>query len=384
MQVIDRGIVFDASTATPDEKCSAFTSLMRMDNGTLLCSFNTGPQKISPQDNLILMRSADGGKTWHRLFDGFNTTFNGTPGSFTAGYLFEREPGKLLISLHWVDRTDPTRPLSNPQTSGVLPMKYLISESNDAGATWSPPREVSLSPHPGTNPTTEILRLQNNDLLLAYESWKEWGDVTGNQSANVKLSSDDGATWGPYITMASDPQGRDYYWDNHLTLDENTGRVLGAFWTHDSSQGKDVPIHLVWGSPDGKEWTSPQNTGIEGQVTSPVVLPSGQILLAYVHRHNPPSIRAILSDDDGQTWQQDSELILHEVQGGPQAGMDQARNEAEYWDDMCRWTFGHPKAIRLPNNQVYVIYYAPPEDYDPTKAQPDNPVPTSIHWALLG
>ena len=293
MKIIDQGVVFDAASAPLSERCSAFTSLLRLHDGTLLCSFNTGPAKISPQDKLILMKSEDDGRTWRRLFDGFETSFEGVPGSLSAGYLCEAEPGRLLVSLQWVDRTDPTLPLSNPETAGVLPMKYLLAESRDGGASWSAPRQIDLAPHPGSNPTDGIRRLTNGQLLMPFESWKDWADVEGEQWAYVKLSADEGATWGASFPLAHDPQGRHYYWDNHVTVLGDTGELLAAFWTHDAQAGKDAAIHLAWGEPDGQRWSAPVSTGIEGQVAEPVSLGGDRLMLVYVHRPDPRALEVM-------------------------------------------------------------------------------------------
>lgn len=385
MKVLDHGLVFDASVAPAHERCCAFTSLLHLANGALICGFKSGPDKLSPADRLILMRSDDGGKAWRRLYDGFDTTFNGTPGSFSAGYPMELEPNRLLLTLHWVDRTDPARPLSNPETSGVLPMKYLLAGSGDGGRSWSPLREVSLWPHPGANPTGEIIRLSNGQLMLAYESWKDWDDVEGDQSANVKLSNDEGMTWSDPITMANDRTGRLYFWDNHLARQPETGRLLAAFWSHNAERGVDAPIHLAWGDPDGRQWEAPQPIPIEGQVTAPLFLDRDRLLLFYVHRHDPPSIRAVISQDAGKTWQ-DEQVVIHDGRGGTQSGMDRSRSDAEYWEDMTRWTFGHPKAVRLSGGRVLVVYYAPPTASvgAPCDADLAAESPTlSIHWACL-
>lgn len=387
MKVLDRGTVFDASKASSSECCCAFTSLVKLSSGKLRCSFKSGPNKLSPHDRIIIMQSEDDGRTWQRLYDGFDTVFNGVSGSFSGGYLFEANPERLLISLHWVDRSDPTKPLSNPVTSGVLPMKYLLAESQDQGRTWTQPIEVSLAPHPGSNPSCEMLRLNEGSLLLAYESWKEWDEIEGNQSANVKLSRDDGKSWSGPITMATDPAKQFYFWDNHLTQQPETGKLLAAFWTHDTTQGRDAPISLAWGEPDGTQWSAPFLTSIQGQVVSPVFLEDGRLMLVYVHRHDPPSIRAIISNDLGQTWDFDNELIIHDNANQNQQGMDRSRSNAEYWNDMTRWTFGHPKVIRVDGGQLLAVYYAPASNTLPSAEEPQvatKSVPTSIYWARIG
>ena len=61
MQVIDRGIIFDAIPAPVFRKCSVASGLLKLNDETLLCVFNTGPSKFSPTDQIVLMSSQDVG-----------------------------------------------------------------------------------------------------------------------------------------------------------------------------------------------------------------------------------------------------------------------------------------------------------------------------------
>ncbi len=357
MQIIARGLIHDGGAAPEGERFACFVGLAQLADGTLLCSFKTGPQKLSAKDNLRVMRSADGGATWTPLAGGFETTIRGVAGSITAGYITEVAPGRLLMSAHWVDRSDPALPLAHPATTGLLPFKCLQAASADAGATWSAWREVSLWPHRGASPTGEILRLADGQLALPYESWKDWNDTDGIQAANLRLSRDGGETWSQPVTMACDPYQDRYLWDNRIAVHPADGRLLALFWTYARREKRDDEIHLAWGSPDACEWSRPRPTGIRGQIACPVFMGNHKILVVYVHRQNPPGLRAVLSRDFGKTWDQPSEVVLYDSVAGQEAGMGQARDEADYWHDMYRWTFGHPKALRLADGTVLVAFY---------------------------
>lgn len=372
MEIIDRGLIYDAAQAVTARKCAAFTGLIRTADGALLCSFKVGPQKLSPEDNVCIMRSVDEGRTWSPLFEGFASgDWQGTPGSFSSAYLFESGPGALWMNCLWIDRTDPALPLANPETTGLLTMRHLVAESHDGGKTWGPLREVSLRPSPGASPTNEILRLDDGSLLLPYESWKEWDDREGTQRAHVRISRDGGGSWGPPVVMASDPDQKFYYWDNRVTLHPDSGRVLALFWTHDSEAGEDVDIHLAWSSPDGATWSQPEPTGVAGQIAAPLCLGGPDLLSAYVHRHNPPSMRAVRSSDLGKTWDLANEVVLYESGAGAEAGTEGPRYEADYWDDMYRWNFGHPRLVRIDDATVLAAYYG------------GTPEELSIHWTRL-
>jgi hypothetical protein len=208
---------------------------------------------------------------------------------------------------------------------------------------------------------------------LPYEAWKDYHDPRpGEHHASLRLSSDGGKTWtGPAI-VAHDAQARIFYWDQRISVNPEDGRLIAMFWTHDRQDQQDVPIHVSWGSPDGKVWTEPISTGVAGQICTPLFLPGGRVFAAYVHRHNPPSLRAILSNDYGRSWTAYEELVFYEkTLGGQESGMGGKRDFADYWADMSVWTFGHPAAVNLPDGDVLVAYYSGDE------------TAMSMHWARI-
>ena len=79
--------------------------------------------------------------------------------------------------------------------------------------------------------------------------------------------------------------------------------------------------------------------------------------MTYVHRHDPPSLRMLLSNDFGKTWDTKNELEIYRCVA-QQSGIGKARSESEYWDDMARWTFGHPCSVQLSDDMVLVGFYA--------------------------
>ena len=360
MHIIDGGTIFDASLAPPEARFCAFTTAERLADGKWLVGFRTGSSKDSPDESICIMASEDEGTTWQPAFEGFGDVPPGSGGRIRSLGLTETTPGMLQGVFFWVDRSDPTLPLASPETQGILPSKIFVAESTDAGRSWSPLRDVSLHPHRGNALTGEVLVLNNTTMALPYEAWKDYDDTrSGEHHAALRLSSDSGRTWiGPAI-VANDPTARVFFWDQRLCVNPEDGRLIAMFWTHDREAEQDIPIHVAWGSGDGKQWTQPVSTGIAGQICAPLVLPQGRVFAAYVHRHDPPSLRAILSDDFGHTWTAADELVFYEkVQGGRESGMGGRRDFGDYWVDMSAWTFGHPAAVHLPGGDVLVGYYA--------------------------
>ena len=373
MYVTDRGVIFDASVASPEARFCIFTTLERLADGKWVVGFRAGSSKDSADEDIHILLSDDEGATWQPVLEGYGDLPPGSGWRIRAVGLTEVSPGKLMAVFASFDRSHPSLPLADPETQGVLPSRTFVAESEDAGRSWSSLREVPLHPHKGNAITGNILILSDSTLALPYEAWKEYHDTSpGEHHASLRLSSDGGETWTGPVIVAHDPQGQLFYWDQRLCVNPEDGRLIAMSWTHDRQAQQDVPIHVAWGSPDGKEWSEPVSTGIAGQICAPLFLPGGRVFAAYVHRHDPPSLRAILSGDFGRSWTAAEELVFYEkVRGGRESGMGGKRDFGDYWADMSVWTFGHPAPLLLPNGDVLVAYYAGDE------------MAMGIHWVRI-
>jgi len=372
MRVLERGTIFDATAAEPTARFCTFPSLARTAGGRLIAGFRVGSSKDSADEDVRVMISDDEGATWHMAFAGFGAFPPGSGGRI-RGIALTSLGFRLIASLLWVDRSNPALPLASPQTQGLLPTRVLVAWSDDEGRSWSVPQEVSLAPHKGNATTGAILALKDGRLALPYEAWKEYDDPSpGWHHAALRISADRGATWDELAIVAHDPHGRVLYWDQRLTVEPFSGELIAMFWTYDRRAQRDLDIHIAWGAPDGRTWSRPASTSIAGQICAPLALGHGRVFAAYVHRHHPPSLRAILSDDFGRTWTAAEELVFYEkARGGAESGMGGARDFGDYWADMSIWTFGHPAPLLLPGGDVMVAYYAGDE------------TAMGIHWVRI-
>ena len=138
-----QGLVFDASNRQAEERVASFVSLCRLSSGTILCGFQLGPAKHAVTSTIRFCRSDDNGAAWRELPARFESTLNGVPGSLSSGEIVELTPRHLLLYATWFDRSEPERPLFDPETHGILHSRQLLSESHDEGMTWSPWRRNS-------------------------------------------------------------------------------------------------------------------------------------------------------------------------------------------------------------------------------------------------
>jgi hypothetical protein len=231
-------------------------------------------------------------------------------------------------------------------------------DSLDDGRTWTNRRELDTKPFEGVATTGAILKLAEGVMALPCEAWKSYYDTSyGKHHALLWTSRDGGQSFTSAVVSAHDPTANLFFWDQRLAVDPETGRLIALFWTHDRAAQQDVNVHVAWGSPTGEDWTAPVDTGFAGQIASPLALSGGRVLAVYVHRHHPPTLRAVLSKDFGKTWDVDHELIFYESGAGSESGIGGRREFGDYWADMNLWSFGHPEAALLSNGEVFVAFY---------------------------
>jgi hypothetical protein len=371
MIIESRGIVYDATHRARSERIAFFPSLCVLRSGAILAGYQIGSQKHAPDGTIRLSRSDDGGLTWQEIPFQFETTRHGVAGSLAAVELVEVEPQRLLLFSTWFDRSDPDRPLFDPVTEGILKSRQVMAISTDGGHTWSSWRELATPGLTGCATTGPVLQWSNGTLAYAFESFKEFDDPKpARHAAWLLISYDGGETFEPPRKVAQHPQHTLYYWDQRLCPAVESGSFIGLFWTHDLAAKRDRPVHWFQSSIyDPDESKLPLQTTIPGQIAAPLLLDDQRLLAFVVNRESPGTLTLWLSPDGGQTWPQESHWVVHRHLELAQLtqGQDNIDFKA-YWEDMGKWSFGHPVIRRLPDGKILLGYYA---------GTPDS---MSIHW----
>jgi hypothetical protein len=375
MHIEQRGTIYDATNRRPAERIAFFTSLCPLQSGAILCGFQIGSTKHAADGNIRLCRSDDGGVTWRELPVRFTTTLGGVHGSLAAGELVEVEPGRLLLFTTWFDRSDPARPLFDPVTEGILHSKQLMAASRDEGHTWSDWQVLSTPGLTGCATTGPVVRWPDGTIAYAFESFKEYDDPRpARHAAWVLVSRDGGRTFLPPLLVAQDPEHKIYYWDQRLCPAGSRGEFVALFWTHDLTEKRDLNVHVCRGAIDvDKIAATPiRETSIPGQIAAPLLLHDGRFLAFVVDRGRPGTMTLWVSPDGGATWPKSDALVIHTHD--ERALLTQGKENIDfkqYWEDMGKWTFGHPAIRSLGNGRVLLAFYA------------GTPDCMSIHWARV-
>lgn len=371
----DRGIIYDATRQSAAARIAFFTSLCRLRSGVWLCGFQVGPAKQAPQSTIGLCRSHDQGRTWTRQAWQFATRLDGVPGSLSTAEMVEIEPGRLLLLATWFDRSDPTRPLFNPATQGILRSRQLLAISTDDGVSWSAWRDLPTPELSGCATTGPVVQWADGTLAYTFESFKEYDDPRpACHAAWVMVSRDRGETFSRPLLVAHDPSHHLFYWDQRLCATPRAGEFVALFWTHDGAAQRDRHVHIRRASVVDSAIVGEEirETTLPGQIAAPLMLADGRLLAFIVDRRGPCTMTLWQSHDDGKSWPEQERLVIHThderaavTPGGETIDFNQ------YWEDMGKWSFGHPALRPLDDGRVLCAYYA------------GTPDCMSIHWAAV-
>ena len=218
--------------------------------------------------------------------------------------------------------------------------------------------------------TGPAIRFADGVIAHAFESFKEYDDPSPAQHAAwLSVSRDGGKTFERPVLVA--PRNRVYYWDQRVVAQPD-GAYVALFWTHDRDQKKDLHVTFSKSSIHKTSPDTPTDTRIPGQIAAPLVLPDGRILAFVVDRDRPGTMTLWQSRDGGATWPAAERLVVHEQQ--ERAALSQGKDNidfAQYWEDMGKWSFGHPALRQLDNGHVLATWYA------------GQPGCLSVHWARI-
>jgi len=287
--------------ASEEGKHFAFPGLAKLVDGRLAVVFREGTAHVDPSGSVAMCVSRDGGRTWaprRTIYDNPDVDER-DPG------IWQHSDGALVVSM---------------ASAGARTMR-----SQDGGQTWDGPSPAPVfSPH-GT------AELPDGRLY--------WCGITTKMGINhvrIAASGDLGRSWDIHSTVAmSLPYHRPWvreFWDEPRALP-----LANSRWLCLLRVDRDGYLYQTASSDGGTTFGTPKRTPMWG--CPPFVLPlaDGRLVALYGHRRDPWGIRACVSEDQGATWDIDSEIILR--------------------DDGGHGDLGYPVAIEIEPGLVLAVYY---------------------------
>jgi hypothetical protein len=358
IKVVDEGFIYRNPLPQLQSRQAYFPTVVQLDSGTLVASFQVGEASESVDAHNEIARSDDGGKRWNLESSVWDGKRDRPPRSYSLRLSRTRDGILLCYGARW-DRSNPDLPIANPATSGMLPNELVFFTSRDGGRAWQGPRVIE-PPMPGPFEIgSGIVVLKGGRWLAPFSTWKNWdGHNLSGPRAMILCSSDGGSTWPELYQVAAHPSGYVGYWEQRI-IELERDRLLAVFWVHDLEKDEDLPNHYAFSNDGGRTWSEPRSTGMWGQTCSPLWLDNGKLLCVYNHRYGEPGVRAALVDLDQDHWTVKTETALWGVGAlrGSSANAIRRRRGTSLAEEFASFTFGLPSAIQLLDGDYLAVYW---------------------------
>jgi hypothetical protein len=213
-----------------------------------------------------------------------------------------------------------------------------VHRSDDGGETWQASIRLDTAPFEGGYGMRGAIALPGGTLMLPL------CDIPAYERVFVVHSEDRGESWGRPVAAAVEP-GK--LFEEPCALALPGGRILMLL-----RENRSRHLHQVVSDDGGRSWSKPVQTPIDGYPAHLLLLPDGRVLCTYGHRRPDYGIRAVLSEDQGASWDVANTM---EIRSLPNRDL------------------GYPCTLATKDGHLCSIYYG--QDADGV---------TSIHTTLFG
>ncbi len=289
-----------------------FPVLNRDPDGTLAAVVRYGDIHVGQAGALGITISKDDGESWTRI----------SPVADEGSDM--RNPGFGITSkgtwiLAYIEMTSYENGFWKPGMHTHYDL--FVRRSTDKGQTWSGP--VLLDPK-GIRLSSPYGKIVEDEKGTVHMS------IYGEKGAYIFRSADDGMTWGDPTHIAEG-----YNETGIICL---PGKRMLAFLRSSAPQ-EDANLWQTESSDSGYTWSSPHRvTGAKQHPADVIRLSSGNLLFVYSHRTPPYGVWAMLSRDEGKTWDRERIAMLAA--------------------DSSTWDCGYPSSVELGGGRAFTAYYA--------------------------
>jgi hypothetical protein len=283
-----------------------------------------------------LMESRDGGRTWQDVERVPESAVGPRPGD-----TFRAADGALLrIGQNWRRWFPPEQRAAyegkySIETPGTYKPGWFainsggfLARSEDNGKTWQRAEVAELDTYVSCSSPWSTLHLRDGRVLRAFmvcASKEDSGDVFVTVTQDGRSAT--------MVRVMGDPAEKLRFTEETLAYET----AAGVIWLLTRVEGGDDQLWQAVSRDGGRTWSAAPS-GIVGHPPSGLVrLADGRLVLTYGYRHAPFGVRAVISADDGLTWDTDHVIVLR--------------------SDGAGYDLGYPVSTVLPDGTVFTIYY---------------------------
>lgn len=333
----------------PGERMSYFgwPSVARLDDSTLAAvSSGLRSQHVCPWGKTVLNTSRDNGRSWSAP-----RVIHDSPIDDRDCGIVHLGGGRLLVTWftsdtrtyayeEWVRKWLGDAELADWQVTLDTWTDELVRQhlgswlmlSGDRGATWSAPLRAPVS-----TPHGPIL-LANGDLLYLGK------DASGMSDGHILAarSMDGGLAWEVQGAVPLYPGTTAANYHEPHVVELPSGKLVGMIRIESAGNENVTRAGLVHfslmqteSSDGGLTWSAPRGLGFHGSPPHLLRHSSGALVCVYGYRQPAFGQRAMLSYDEGVTWEHD--WIIRE--DGPDGDL------------------GYPASVELDDGSLFTVYY---------------------------
>ena len=334
--------IINEQTINQDD--SAFPTLVKLDNGDIVCAFSVGGGPEVTGGSYCIV-SKDNGASWSEKICILPRQENPTR---VNSMRLTRNSESRLIAYGQVNYMD-----SDNTKFGTLENEAVFCTSVDNGKTWASP---SLVNHEYDCP----LEVSNPMVVIADNRWLAPAAILTDsehlgEKVVVKESSDEGKTWNnEYIVFSSPERNRGFF--EQKIIETTANKLLAFSWTVTLPDYSDCNNHFAWSQDGGRTWNQPVDSGIQGQTLTPFWLGDNKFLLIYNYRKSPQGIRLAYAEIDDCKCN----IIRDEYLWSPENSHNQSSKDGiDSFDDFA---FGLPSILRLDDQEFLAVFWCKEND----------------------
>jgi hypothetical protein len=175
----------------------------------------------------------------------------------------------------------------------------FIHLSNDNGLSFPVSMQIDTSPFSGGYGMRSAVELTDGTLLLLLS------DIPNYRKIFAIRGQDYGRHWSKPIAVAA---GETHEFEEPAAIVCESGKIIAVLRDNVSRH-----LHQVESVDGGSSWSKPRMLDITGYPAHLLRLSDGRLLMTYGWRQPDFGIRAVLSADDGKTW--DTKAVIR-IRGG--------------------------------------------------------------------
>ncbi|CAN5470362.1 hypothetical protein BH10CHL1_BH10CHL1_36380 [soil metagenome] len=358
LELTDSGILFINADPAHYHVFASHAHPLQLSAQEFIATYQRGDGMYATNANMALSRSLDGGVTWTAEGFLYDKADDERAYSYHDGFLSQLRDGTLVVFAFRANRSESAKPMFSP-SGGLIENEPVLLFSQDGGHTWTKPRPIQLPAGLVATPASTIVELADGRWLATFDQWHAYDDDRPYKPIMLAcFSADRGQTWTDMTVMADGAAVGKGFWHGK-TIRLHDDRLFTLYWAADMTQpdkgAVNLPIHYAITDKAGAHWPMPQPTSIVGQTNWPAQLPDGKLAAIYTLRDAAqPGFLAVLSEDEGQTWDLDHQVRLWDATGWTHIGISTPDKYPRSHDTIA---FGAPTLMPTLDGELYASWW---------------------------